>query len=76
MVVRVFARHQAVLDATNEIPPADILPHHYCRVTPHLYTAEQIAALMATADQLNPPLLAANWRTLIGLLAVTDAFSE
>jgi integrase len=71
MVVRVFARHLAVLDAATEIPPVDILPHHYRRVTPHLYTPEQIAALMAATDQLNPPLLAANWRTLIGLLAVT-----
>jgi integrase/recombinase XerD len=71
MVVRIFARHLAVLDAATEIPPADILPHHYRRVTPHLYAPEQIAALMTAADQLNPPLLAANWRTLIGLLAVT-----
>jgi len=71
MVVRIFARHLAVLEPATEIPPADILAHHYRRVTPHLYTPEQIAALMAAADQLNPPLLAANWRTLIGLLAVT-----
>jgi integrase len=71
MVVRIFARHLAVLDAATEIPPADILPHHYRRVTPHLYAPEQIGALLAAADQLNPPLLAANWRTLIGLLAVT-----
>jgi integrase/recombinase XerD len=71
MVVRVFARHLAVLDPATEIPPADILPHHYRRVTPHLYTPEQIAALMTAAGRLNPPLLAANWRTLIGLLAVT-----
>jgi integrase/recombinase XerD len=71
MVVRVFARHLAVLDPATEIPPADILPHHYRRVTPHLYTPEQIAALMAAADALTPRLLAVNWRTVIGLLAVT-----
>jgi integrase/recombinase XerD len=71
MVVRVFARHLAVLDPATEIPPADILPHHYRRVTPHLYAPEQITALMAAADTLTPPLLAANWRTLIGVLAVT-----
>src|SRR5262249_54958532 len=41
------------------------------RVTPHLYTPEQITRLMAAADDLAPPLLAANWRTLIGLLVVT-----
>lgn len=71
MVVRIFARHLAVLDAATEVPPADILPHHYRRVIPHLYTPAQIAALMSAAEALNPPLLAANWRTLIGLLAVT-----
>jgi integrase len=71
MVVRIFGRHLAVLEPATEVPPVDVLPHHYRRVTPHLYTPEQIAALMAAADALNPPLLAANWRTLIGLLAVT-----
>jgi integrase len=71
MVVRVFARHLAVLDPATEIPPADILPHHYRRVTPHLYTPGQIIALMAAADALRPRLLAVNWRTTLGLLAVT-----
>jgi Site-specific recombinase XerD len=71
MVVRVFARHLAMLDPANEVPPADILAHHYRRVTPHLFTPEQITRLLAAADGLTPPLLAANWRTLIGLLVVT-----
>ena len=45
MVVRIFARHMAVLDPTTEIPPTDILAHHYRRITPYLYAPEQISAL-------------------------------
>lgn len=71
MVVRVFARHLAVLVPVTEIPPTDILAHHYRRVTPHLYTPAQVTALMSAADGLSPWWLAINWRTLIGLLAVT-----
>ena len=71
MVVRSFARHLKALDAATEVPPADILPHHYRRSTPHLYPPSEIAALLAAAGALRPPLRALTWRTLIGLLAVT-----
>lgn len=36
MVVRIFARHLETLDPATEVPPADVLPYHYRRVTPHL----------------------------------------
>jgi integrase len=71
MVVRIFARHMKALDPATEIPPEDILPHHYRRITPYLYTPGEITALMAAAGRLTPPLRAATWQTLIGLLAVT-----
>jgi integrase/recombinase XerD len=71
MVVRIFARHLAVLDPATEVPGADILPHHYRRITPHLYTPSEIAALLDAADALRPPLRALTYRTLIALLAVT-----
>jgi len=71
MVVRTFARHLAVLDPATEIPSTEMLPHHYRRVTPHLYTAAEITALLNVASQLLPTLRALTWRTLIGLLAVT-----
>lgn len=71
MVVRIFARHLKTLDAATEIPPEDALPHHYRRITPYLYSPEQITALIAGAGRLAPPLRAATWQTLIGLLAVT-----
>lgn len=71
MVARIFARHMAVLDPATEIPPVDILPHHYRRITPHLYAPEQVTALLDAADGLHPPLRALTWHTLICLLAVT-----
>lgn len=71
MVVRSFARHLQVLDPATEVPPADILPHHYRRITPHLYPPGEIAALLDAAAALRPPLRALTYQTLISLLAVT-----
>jgi integrase/recombinase XerD len=71
MVVRIFARHLAALDPATEVPPEDMLPHHYRRIAPYLYSPGEITALMAAAGRLTPPLRAATWQTLIGLLAVT-----
>lgn len=71
MVVRIFARHLAVLDPATEVPSEDILPHHYRRIAPYLYSPGEITALMVAAGRLAPPLRAATWQTLIGLLAVT-----
>jgi site-specific recombinase XerD len=48
-----------------------VLPRRYRRIPPYLYSPEEVAALMSAADGLTPPLRAATWRTLIGLLAVT-----
>ncbi|MEU7900455.1 hypothetical protein AB0B45_47435 [Nonomuraea sp. NPDC049152] len=49
-VVRVFARHLAVLDERTEIPPKDLLPRRADRTTPpFLYSSEQIAALVGAA---------------------------
>jgi len=71
MVARIFARHLQALDPATEVPPADALPHHYRRIAPYLYSPAEIAALMTAAGGLAPPLRAATWQTLIGLLTVT-----
>src|SRR6185437_1343989 len=55
----------------SEIPPEDALPHHRCRIAPHLYSTGEISALIDAAGRLRPPLRAATWQTLIGLLTVT-----
>lgn len=71
MVVRIFARHLAVLDPRTEVPPPDLLPHHYRRVTPYLFSDDEIGRLMRAATALRPTLRGLTWQTFIGLLAVT-----
>jgi integrase/recombinase XerD len=70
-VVRLFARHLRAIDPSTEIPPAELMACRYRRVAPHLYTLEEITALVRAAAALQHPLRALNYQTLIGLLAVT-----
>lgn len=70
-VVRIFARHLKTLDAATEVPPDDILAHHYRRITPYLYSPDEITALLQAAGRLTPALRARTWQTVLGLLAVT-----
>jgi integrase/recombinase XerD len=69
--VRIFARHLQALDPATEVPPEDVLSRRQGRVPPYLYSPQEVAELMSAADGLAPPLRAATWQTLIGLLAVT-----
>jgi integrase len=71
MVVRIFARHMKTLDPATEVPPEDVLPQRKYRIAPYLYSPAEINALIEAAGGLTPPLRAATWQTLIGLLAVT-----
>jgi integrase len=70
-VARGFARHLATINPESEVPSKDLLPGHRPRIPPHIYTDEEIAALMAAARGLRPRLRATRHETLIGLLAVT-----
>jgi integrase/recombinase XerD len=70
-VVRGFARHMHALDPDTEIPPADLLPMRAGRITPHLYSPADIAALLQVAGARRHRLHTATCQTLIGLLAVT-----
>jgi integrase/recombinase XerD len=70
--VRGFARYLHALDPATEIPPADLLAAPgYQPAPPYLYSDADIAALLAAARRLSPPLQAATFETLLGLLAVT-----
>jgi integrase/recombinase XerD len=71
MVVRIFARHLQALVPATEIPPDDALPHHYRRVTPHLFTPGELQAILTATDALRPAFRAGTWHHLIALLAVT-----
>jgi integrase len=70
-VVRIFARHLQALEPATEIPPDDALPHHYRRITPHLFTPAELDRLLDAADLLAPTFRARTWRMLISLLSVT-----
>jgi integrase/recombinase XerD len=68
-MVRLFAEYLSALDPRTEVPAADLLPVRYHRVPPYIYSPDEIFALMAAARSLVPPLKAATYETLIGLLA-------
>jgi integrase len=68
-VVRGFAIYLHSLDATVEVPSADLIRHGPDRATPYLYSDAEIRALLAAAGELPPRLRAATYQTLIGLLA-------
>lgn len=71
-VVRGFARHLHAMDPRYEVPAAGLLRCFPNRPVPHLYSDDEIRAIMQAADQMSRQRLrAATYRTLIGLLAVT-----
>ncbi len=70
-IARGFARYLRSLDGRAEVPPADLLPRCRRRPAPHLYTDQEIAALLAATETLRFPLGRATYRTLLGLLVVS-----
>jgi integrase len=71
-LVRAFACWLQASDPRTEIPPPRLLPAPHRRPTPHIYSHDEILALMAAAGQLNGgELQGATFATLIGLLAAT-----
>jgi integrase/recombinase XerD len=70
-VVRGFARYLSTIDPQTEIPSEDLLRASLPRVAPYLYSPAEITALMDAGRELTPPLRAATFETIIGLLAVS-----
>lgn len=70
-VVRQFAEYLTSFDEGSEVPPAELLQGSHTRQTPYLFSPGEILALMASARRLTPPLRAASYETLIGLMAAT-----
>jgi hypothetical protein len=54
-IMRGFARHLERIDASTEVPPTDLLPAGYSRMTPYLYSDADITGLLAAARTLSPP---------------------
>jgi integrase/recombinase XerD len=69
--VRGFAAYLHGIDASVAVPPAGLLRCGPCRATPYLYSGAEVASLLEAATDLRPPLRAATYYTLIGLLAVS-----
>lgn len=68
---RGFAEYLQHIDPETEVPARDLLPATCERITPYLYSDADIAALMTAAKALTPPLRAATYETLLGLLSVS-----
>jgi integrase len=72
-LVRGFAVWLSAFNPRTEVPPPRLLAARHRRPTPHIFTDQEIAHLMAEAARLASPtgLRALTHATLIGLLAAT-----
>ncbi len=70
-VIRVFAKHQVVLEAATEIPPRQALGPAHRRNAPHLYHPAEVKKLLQRAARLPGRLRPATYKHLLGLLACT-----
>lgn len=70
-VVRGFATYLQAIDASHEVPAAGLLPDGNHSAVPYLYSPDDIVELLHAAGQLQHPLRAATYQTLVGLMAVT-----
>ncbi len=68
--VRGFARWLASIDPATEVPPAGVFAARQHRRAPYIYTSDELATLVdAARPLLRPPLRAASYQALFGLLA-------
>lgn len=72
-IVRAFARHRAIFDPDTEIPPRGFLGPTRQRTCPHIYSDDDLAALLAAMRQLAPRggLRPRTYVALFGLLICT-----
>jgi len=72
-VLRPFARYCQQFEPATEIPPIRFLGAGHRRLTPHIFTDEEIQALLDATANLHPAggLRGVCYRTLFGLFAAT-----
>lgn len=72
-VLRGFARYCQGFEPDTEIPPLRLFGRGHRRLTPHIYTEDEIQALLAATAKLHPAggLRGACCRTVFGLIAAT-----
>jgi site-specific recombinase XerD len=71
--LRPFAKYCALFEPDTEIPPSHLLGPAHRRVTPHIYSEQEILDLLDATQFLSPPcgLRPATLRCLLGLLYAT-----
>jgi integrase/recombinase XerD len=70
-IARGFASYLQTIDPATEVPPADVFAVGCRRPAPYLWSKVDIGRLLHAAGALRPPLLAASYQALFGLLAVS-----
>lgn len=72
-VLRSFARYCQAFDPKTEIPPVRLFGPGHRRLTPHIYTEQEIRALLAASVHLYPAkgLRPVTCATIFGLLSAT-----
>ena len=68
---RGFARYLQTIDPATQIPPAGIWPTTAPRRRPYIWAEADIGRLLAATRMLRPPLRAATYETVLGLIAAT-----
>jgi integrase len=72
-VIRPFAAYCQQFDAATQIPPRSLFGHAHRRLTPHIFTQDEILDLLKACDQLFPAggLRGATCAAIFGLIAST-----
>jgi integrase len=72
-VLRPFVEHEKRFDPANELPERDMFGRRHQRRTPHIYTDQEIVALLMAARRLSPQhsIRPATYETMLGLIAAT-----
>jgi integrase/recombinase XerD len=68
---RGFAAYLKTIDPATEIPARGVFPARADRRVPYLWSQTDVCQLLAAAGQLRPPLRAATYEALLGLVAVS-----
>jgi len=71
-VARGFAAYMKTIDPATEVPPRDVFgARQRRRRTPYLWSRHDVVGLLEATQALRPPVRAASYQTLFGLLAVS-----
>ncbi len=72
-VVRPFAKYCARFDPRTEVPATRLFGRGHCRLTPHIYTDQEVLDLLRAAREMTPQgtLRPATYEALFGLIAAT-----